>query len=551
MNQLITFRSLALIGILANMEAGAQTLREATMLTENEQFARAGSMFRTLLTTDASNGETWFQFGENYYQWDRMDSAAYCYQRGTEVNPRHPLCHVGVGKILWAKRDTAQARTHFKEAVRSAMDKANKFPKGLQARTYRELAEAYMQGTLKDLAQANGTLDKSLDLDPNDPESYILKGDILFEMNPIDASASLVNYKRAGELAPMSSRPLTKRALIYHRGANYEAAIAEYTKAIEKDPSYAPAYTGRAESYFMLRNYDLATADYDQYLALNKGDRDAMVRYAQFLFLVKKYPESLAMIRDLEGQGVQNNVLTRIKGYGLVEMGDTANALPTMEAYLQAQPKDKVLVSDLQYYGRAYALLGQDSLAGEQLMAAAAMPKADPDLYAEAATYFQRARMYLRAMEAYQLKVASTKVAVNDWYYLGSLANRVKEFKVADTAWATYVEKQPNVHQGYMGRARANVGLDPEKKTWQARPFYEDALRRMKPEDIAKSRADYEEACFYLGFLHFYSSKDLPAAKCWFEKVKALNAATPNSKVANDMLLSKELKDVPVGTCDL
>lgn len=544
-------KGLVLLGLVAATPADAQSLREAQRLTENEQFAKASNMYRSLLVNDPNSGEIWFNFGENYFLWDRTDSATYCYTRGASANPRHPLSHVGVGKMLWAKGDTAAARPHFQEAIRTATDKTNKFPKPLQAATYRELAEAFMQGTHKDTRSALAYLDKGLTLDPNDPEAYILKGDILFDINPVDASEPLVNYKRAIDLAPMSARPISKKALMYHRGANYAAAITEYTKAIEKDPSYAPAYTGRAESYFMDRKYDLATADYDRYLELNKGDKDAMVRYAQFLYLVKKYPESLSTIQQLEAEGVSSLVLTRIKGYDLVEVGDSVNAIPTLDAYFAQQPKDKVLSSDLQYYGRAHGLVRKDSLAGEYLMQAAEMPKADPELYAEAASYFQKARMYTRAVDAYQKKVNSPKVAVNDWYYLGGLANRAKEYALADSAWAKYIEKQPNIHQGYMGRARANVGLDPEKQTWQARPFYEDALRRIKPEDITKARVDYEEACFYLGFYHFYSTKDMATAKCWFEKVKALSSGTPNAKVASDMLLSKELKDVTAAPCEL
>ncbi len=551
MNNRTVFSGLLIASAFVATTANAQTLRQVVALTENEQFAKASSMFRTLLTTDATSGEVWFQYGENFFQWDKQDSANYCYKKGVEVNPRYPLGHVGLGKILWVKGDTAQARVQFQNGINTACDKANKFPKELQAQTFREVAEALIQGNIKNTKQAMAQVDKALSLDPNDPESYIVKGDIQFEENPSDASKPLVNYKRAIELAPMAARPVAKKALMYHRGANYTAAITEYTAAITKDPSFAPAYTGRAESYFMDRKYDLATADYDKYLELNKGDKDAMVRYAQFLFLVKKYQESLTMIQQLEGSGVKNIVLTRIKGYDMVELGDTVNAVPTLESYFAEQPQEKVLSTDLQYYGRAIALLGNDSLAGEKLMAAAAMLKADPELYSEAGSFFQKARMFDKATLAYQAKVNSPKVVTNDWYYLGGAANKAKQFTVADEAWTKYAEKQPNIYQGYLGRARANVGMDPDKKTWQARPFYEDVIRKMKPEDVTKARVDAEEAYFYLGFYHFYSTKDLASAKCWFEKVKALNAGTNNTKVSNDMLLSKELKDVKAATCEI
>ena len=179
------------------------------------------------------------------------------------------------------------------------------------------------------------------------------------------------------------------------------------------------------------------------------------------------------------------------------------------------------------------------------------MPNADPELYMEAGSFFQKAKMFNKAVVAYQGKTRSSKVAVNDWYYLGGAANKAKEFQVADDAWTQYIAKQPNVYQGYLGRARANVGLDPDKTTWQARPFFEDVIRKMKLEEMTKSPSDVEEAYFYLAFYNYYSTKDLPAAKCWFEKVKAVNAGTANTKVANDMLLSKELKDVKPAACEL
>ncbi|MBL0129431.1 MAG: tetratricopeptide repeat protein [Flavobacteriales bacterium] len=539
------------IVLLLSMGSQAQSLTEAIGMTNGERFAPAALVFRGLLAASPKDGETWFYYGENFYYNDQLDSAEMCYRRGIEFNPRNPLSYAGLGKILWSKGAKAEAQVQFQQAITAATDRESKFSKKLQAQTQREVAEGMAFGPEGEPIKAMAHIDQALLLDPNDPESYIMKGDIQLEANPSDATGPLVNYKRAIDMAPSSARPVAKKALMYHRAVNYEAAIAEYTKAIGLDPAFAPAYRGRAESFFMSRKYDLATADYNTYLALNKGDQSARVRYAQFLYLVKSYKESLALIQELEQEGVKNNSLARLKGYDLVELKDSTRAVQAMEAYFAVQPTDKLLSSDVQYYGRAIALLGNDSLAGEKLLAAARMKGADPDLFAEAGSMFQRARLYTKAMEAYKAKVASGKVAVNDWYYLGGIALRAQAYGTADTAWAEYITKQPNIYQGYLGRARANVGLDPEKKTWQAHTYYEEVTRRMKPEEVTKSPSDAEEAYFYLGFYHFYSTKDLTMAKCWFEKVKATNAGTANTKIANDMLLSKDLKDVHTGACEL
>ncbi|MDX9750510.1 MAG: tetratricopeptide repeat protein [Flavobacteriales bacterium] len=546
-------RHTLLLAALATVVAGtarAQSLDQAVALTRNEQFAKAGAMFRVLLANDPRNGAIWYHYGEHFLDSDRADSAAIAYRKGVELHTLHPLPHVGQGKLAQGRGDAAAAQAHFQKALEAADNKLNKFDKKTKALVHREIAAGYAFGDTPDLAKALEQVDRAIALDPADAEAHIVKGDILLARNPSDATAPLAEYRRAMDLSTLPVRGTARRALMYHKGANYEAAITEYTKAIALDPAYAPAYRGRAESYFRVRKYAEATADYDTYLELNRGDQSARVRYAQFLYLVQDYPASLKLIEELQAEGVENNTLARLKGYSLVELKDTANALPALEAYLAAQPADALISSDLQYYGRAVALLGNDSLAGEKLFAAAAMPTADPDLYMGAGSYFTKARMLDRAVEAYQAKVHSAKVAVNDWYYLGSVAQRAKQFAVAENAWAQYVEKQPNIHQGYMGRARAHVGLDSTRTAWTAVPWYEEVVRKMKPEDIAKSPADAEEAYFYLGFYHFTVTKGLPAAKCWFERVKAVNAGTANTKNANDMLLTKELKDVRASACE-
>lgn len=532
--------------------AQAQTVAEAIALTESERFEKAGTTLRNLLAASPTDGEAWFYLGENYFENDREDSAAYCYNKGVEVNPRQPLNYAGQGKVLWVKGQRDQAVAKFNEAIGIATDKANKFTKKLQAQTQREVAEGYASGNNKDLAKAMAAVDAAIALDATDPEAFILKGDIMWEQNPTDASQPVALYKKASDLRTTSAKPVARRGLVYHRARNFDAAIAEYDKAIGIEPGFAPAYRGRAEAYFGKRDFAKAKADYDEYLKLNSGSQSAMVRYAQFLYLVQDYKQSLDLIDKLQAAGVDNNTLLRIKGYDQVELKDSANAMATLDAYFAKQPQEKVVPSDLQYYGRAVALMGNDSLAGEKIMAAAAMPNADPDLYLEAGSYFQKAKLFDRAVLAYQAKTNSSKVVVNDWYYLGGAAQKAEQYEIADMAWTKYTERQQNIYQGYLGRARANVGLDPEKTTWQARPFFEEALRKMKPEDIAgKAAKDAEEAMFYLAFYHFYGAKDLPAAKCWFQKVKELNTGTERTKQSSDMLLSKELKDQPAATCEL
>ncbi|HRF79686.1 MAG TPA: tetratricopeptide repeat protein, partial [Flavobacteriales bacterium] len=230
--------------------AQAQTVAEAIALTESERFEKAGTTLRSLLAASPTDGEAWFYLGENYFENDREDSAAYCYNKGVEVNPRQPLNYAGQGKVLWVKGQRDQAVAKFNEAIGIATDKANKFTKKLQAQTQREVAEGYASGNNKDLAKAMAAVDAAIALDATDPEAFILKGDIMWEQNPTDASQPVALYKKASDLRTTSAKPVARRGLVYHRARNFDAAIAEYDKAIGIEPGFAPAYRGRAEAYF-------------------------------------------------------------------------------------------------------------------------------------------------------------------------------------------------------------------------------------------------------------------------------------------------------------
>lgn len=566
-------------GLLAGSSsvASAQTLQEAIRLTDNEQFERATVAFRSLLAASPNDGQAWFFMGENYWSNGRTDSAATCYATGARLNPIFPLNHAGLGKIQMAHGKRADADVLFQTAIAAATNKTNKHTKSVQAMTYREVAEGLGSGPNADITAALAEIEKAIALDPNDAETYVLKGDLLVDRGSFDASDALAAYKKAGELAPNAARPIARKAVMYYRAKNYEAALAEFDRAINVDGSFAPAYKGRAETHFKLKSPDKATADYDKYLDLNKGSISARIRYVEFLYLTEKYTEALEEIATLQGAGVTDAQLKRIEGYSLTEKGDFANALERMKEYFAAQPQEKVISNDYEIMGRIYSGLAKensipppppippvpgsasasalpadgpnlDSLAAEYYLKAARMDRTRHGLFIEAGKSFTKGKLHAQAAMAYREKILQGRPEVNDYYYLGGAANKAKMFNLADSAWAIYVERQPGVHQGYLGRARANVGIDSTKITWQAKPFYEEVVRRIKPEDQQKYKVDLEEAYFYLGFYH-YAAKDNGTAKCWFDKLATLNAGTSNTKTGTDMLLT--LKDTPAKDCTL
>lgn len=545
-------------------------LQEAIALTDKEQFEKATGMYKAAVAAAPTSGEAWYFMGENYWYNERRDSAETCYTRGAEVNPTNPLNLIGLGKALQAKNDLTGAKGKFTAALALIEDKSSKLTKPAKSLAYRELAEAVATGTTPDYTSAMAYLAKAETLNPTDVEIFILRGDLSVASDPRNGpTLGVAEYNKAIALQGTNPKPVTKKALMYHRsGRNPAGAVEEYTKAIVSDANYAPAYRGRAEAYFSLKNYDKATADYEKYLELNKGSVSARVRYAKFLYLIGKNSESLAEINALKATGLNDNSLRRIEGYNLSASGDYVKALEVMEEYLSEQPDDLEIPSDWEVMGKIYEGLAKqvgegtittgglpsgnlDSLAAEFCLMCVRVDRDRVDLFTNAAQLFKKTKQYDKEVKVWQEKIATGDVKTNDFYYLGGAANRAKQFTLADSAWTVYISRNDKVHDGYLGRARANVGLDSAKTTWQAKPFYEEVVRHMKPEDIEKKKTEAEEAYFYLGYYYYAQEKNLPMAKCWMEKVRDLNAGTGNTKIGSDMILTKEMKDLAAADCTL
>lgn len=566
-------KTLLTLGLACMALSTSAQLKEAIDLSEQEQFEKADAAFKAIVQATPDNGEAWFHMGENYFANDRTDSAKAAYGRGVDVAPSYPLNYVGLGKVLFSAgniaKTRAQAQTMFAKAMEMAEAKVNKYSKQQVAATYREVAEGMLAGPAPDYPGALILMQKAIDLYPKDPAAYILKGDALFDQDPRDGSAPLANYKIAMDLEPLSARPVARKAFMYYRAKNFPASIEEYGRAIALEPGFAPAYRGRAEAYFMARDFDKATADMRKYLELNAGNTSARVRNAQFLFLVKKYDESLAEIQALEQEGVKNMTLKRLKAFDLEEKGEHAQADAAMKVYFAEQPADKVIGADWEYAAKISQGLGKlqgtdslasaprlnlDSLAGEFYLKAAKLDAGKDYLLVEAAKAFADGKAYDRAIAAMRAKTR-VNAEVNDWYYLGAMANRARMYPSADSAWTQYIAKQPNIYQGYLYRARARAGTDTaEVKDWKAKGDYEEVIRKMKPEEVAGHKADLEEAYNYMGLYWLYNQAgaDRAQAKCWFLKVSELNAGTSiTQQVNNTFLKMKELKDLAPSTCAL
>lgn len=531
----------------------AQTLQEAIAKTENERYQAAAADFRALISKEATKGDNYFYYGENFFKSGDLDSANIYYQKGAEVNATYPLNYVGLGKVLWYKGKTADAKTQLFKAATLGANK--------NAEVMRKTAEIYIDADNKNLDEAITLLNAAIKLEPKNAENHLLMGDALLEKNPTEGGPAVKEYDKFTELSPKSPKGILRAGKLYQRGRNYQLALDLYKKAEGIDATYAPAYREKAELYHLAGQKANAVESYRKYLELNNSD-EARERYAGFLVNNKQYAEAIAETEKIQAAGNTNKFLDRYLGYSYAELGnktDTAaytKGLKAMNRFFEkAGTGFKYNAMDYKYRGLLLSRTGKDSLGIIEMEKAASLdPKMGNDITREIAKSYMKSKKYMKVIDTYK-KIENGDPANltgqdfyemgRAYYYEGGNKQREKKdaeaialFVQADTCFSKLTQKSPTYATGYLWRAKANVQQDLKNEKWLAKPFYEQFLSLVKPEERAANKNGVIEASEYLGY-HYLTVKDYTKAKEYFGIIRDLD---PNNKKQVDFFKSPQGK---------
>ena len=517
-------------GIVLSNSSFAQTLQDAITKTDNERYAAAAADYRSLIAKEASKGDNYFYYGENFFKKGDLDSANIYYQKGAELNATYPLNYVGLGKVLWYKGKTADAKTQFFKAATLGANK--------NTEVMRKTAEAYINADNKSLDEAITLLNAAIKLEPKNAENHLLMGDALLEKNPTEGGPAIKEYDKFTELNPKSPKGILRAGKLYQRGRNYQLALDLYKKAEGIDATFAPAYREKAELYHLAGQKANAVESYKKYLELNNSD-EARERYAGFLVNNKQYTEAIAEVEGLQKNGNTSMYLDRYLGYSYAELPgkiDTSsyrkglNAINKFFEKSSGVPNFKYLGTDYKYKGLLLSKLGKDSLGIIEMEKATQVdPKLAGDITNEVAKAYMKSKKYNKAIETYEKKMAGDpkNLSGQDYFELGrAYYFGPKDFVKSDSCFSKVTQSIPTFATAYFWRGKANVQQDLKNEKWLAKPHYEKALTLLKPEERAASKTNVIEACEYLGY-YYLTVKDNAKAKEYFTIIKDLD---PNNK---------------------
>jgi tetratricopeptide (TPR) repeat protein len=501
----ITFLFFALLATV-----GAQTLEDGINQMRNENYAEARRIFQSLISSDPKAAEPYFYMGESYFELENLDSARVYYQKGVEANSRGGINYVGLGKLFWEDNKKVEARDNF--------DRAEKLGKGKDWRVPFEIGRAYLYSEDRKIDIAIEKLELAKDLSRTLPEVWSVLGDAYMESNQGGKAANAYSYVLE-QLKIESPEIYRKRGDLFVRSKTYELAIENFEKAIAIDPNYAPAYRSLIDVYQnYLNKYDKVTPLLKKYTTLVGDDLEARTRYIGFLFRQAKDYDNVVIEADKLLQKDKNIYQAyRWKGYALVELKRSEEALATMKAFFEKVGTNRLYFTDYDYFARAAADNKQIELAAEKLRAALELDIAKAEVYDRIAKMYYDNKMFKEAAAAYKDKMANVDPVSTDYFYLGYSLFVLRDYEAADENLAVVTELLPDYLAGWVIRAKCNEFLDPDLELLKAKPFHEKIIE-LAAGDNRRYGTDLINAHRYLAFEAFKRNSN-EDAKVHFEKM--------------------------------
>ncbi|KQM74951.1 hypothetical protein ASE74_02920 [Pedobacter sp. Leaf216] len=526
----------------------AQDLNDAKKAIDAEQYQKASSMLKSLVSSKASDGNNYYNLGLVYLKTGYIDSARAVFTKGITADPKNNLNLIGLGEADMLSNNPTSAKTNFDKAVALAAK---------DYKTYLYIGKAYLaQDKPSDdvskpdftNALANITKADELDSKDKDAEVFLALGDAyaLQKKN----SEALGPYMRVGDVDPNNRRAKTQIGKMYKESRAFPEGEKELLDVIAADANYGPAYRELGELYLQWSSFGVdkekaakGIENYKKYMDLTDKSLESQLRYAQFLFYAKDFKtlEQVATSLQVPANDPKGIVVSRLKGWAAYENKNYPQALTYMtEFFAKEKDKSKILGNDYLYLGKSQLQAGQDSLAVMNIIEAAKIDSTNADALAEAGLSLMKAKKYAKSAEIFQMAIKynpNGKGSLTNYYYLGQtrfyeayIAQKEKKpfntaaLVEADSALSHLAKVSPDFALGYFTRGRiANLIDDKTNPKGTGIPYFEKYVSLVKPEEVAANKTNLSESYNNIGA--WYSDKDKAKAIDAFTKSLALDPA--------------------------
>lgn len=537
------------------ISAFGQTIEEAKKAIDAEQYEKAKSQLKSIVSAKSSDGRAAFMLGNVYLKQNLADSAKIYFQRGTTAQDAGKLNLIGLGQIELDNGNTAAAESFFNQALKDIRKK--------DTEELVQVARAYMNADKPDYKKAITYLLRAQTANPNDVNVLMALGDAYYgDKNQNDAYKS---YRNALAIDPNLLRAKVQQGVLLKGARAFTEAVKAYDAVVTSNPEYGPVYRELAETYYLWANNDPKKYQeyikkglqyYEKYMTLTDYSLASRMRHADFLILAKDYTALEAEAQKMKELDKVNPRILRYLGFAAYENGNTDVAVSSLEEFI-ANPKSKVIALDYMYLG--LAKLRKASPAGapvdEALYTAglADLRKAvemDINITNDLNEVGRKAydqKLFKQAAGIFELAVTNpnSKNYLLDNFYLGNsiyydntrkdvVKPDVEALKKADAAFGNVITASPTTQDAYLFRARTNRLMENDEAMAKHYEEFLSVIMAKGPEEVEKNKTKVIEAYNNIGA--HYANTDKAKAREYFAKTLALDAANKYAQDSMKML---------------
>lgn len=523
----------------------AQNIADASKAIDAEQYEKAKTMLKSIVSSKPNDGRATFLLGNVYLRQDMADSAKIYFQKGLSTSDGAAFNNIGLGQIDLNNNNENAAKVNFGKAMETAKRK--------DVDQFIYVAQAYMHSDKPDYKSALAVLEKAKNANAQNPLVQLALGDAYYGLeNQNEAYAA---YRNAYNTDNSLIRAKMQQGVLLKGAKSFGEADRLFKEVIAINPNYGPVYRELAETYYRwaisdARNYDknikIALGHYEKYMSLTDYSLTSRMRHADFLILAKDYKALEVEAEKMRQLDKVNPRILRYLGYSAYENGNTDLAIQSLKDYISA-PSNKVIARDYIYLGLAKmrkADAGADkpmnmTMFENGLSDIKKAVEMDIDMtndLSELGRKLYEDKKFKEASAVYSIAVTNpnSQNHLLDNFYLGNsiyFANTAKDvttinaeqLKQADEAFGKVITASPTTHDVYLYRARTNRLLDNSANETLYYEQFIDVVTKKGPEEVAANKAKFVEAYNNVGAN--YANTDKVKAREFFEKTLAIDPA--------------------------
>jgi len=459
-----TFFTLCTAIVLANINAGAQTIQDGVNHLYADRFKNAEQTFQKILAVNPNVSDATYWLGQTYLDMDDNEAARQLYDKALAANGNNPLIMVGKGHVLLLDKKKDEARQMFESAITISATKKGNDPNILNA-----IGRANVDAKEGNLEYAVQVLEEALKRDPKNADIALNLGNAYRKKDPGQGGGKAYeNYKLATQLNPSFAYPYVRIAKLFETQKQWDLFLENLNKSVQVDPSFSLGYYELFYYYFYKLDYNEATSYFNKYVASRAGEDRMEDDYlnSQLCWAKKDWECAITKAESVKasmGARVKPKVYRQL-AYSYFGKGDLVSARTNIDEFFVRTkdapiPQDYVLKADIYTAGGAscedvYALYIQGAAADTVL-------QSKIDFMTKAADYF-RTKKCTRQEADMRWTIYNTRKSPNPGglVNIGILFSQAGDLIKADSLFAMYNMNFPDSIYGYYWRGRVNYSLD-------------------------------------------------------------------------------------------